>query len=1003
MSVQNTMLPVLKLNLWQHQKDSITEILNYFEKYTGKAFLVKMPTGTGKTGVFACLSRIAKPDLNYLIITPSSALKKQIINELKEGFWNKIGHDKNTLPIQEIHDLLPTTATKTIAEVAGKKYIIVTTIQALQTISANKKYGAEISELKKTADCLIFDEGHKEPAFTWGETVRAFQKPTILFSATPYRNDYKIFNIDKDNFYSLEHNLCQKNNILRQLEIKSLVLPAYGHGTFVTQLLHEINVLMPNLVKQGIKEPKVIIRCETSKDIKKIVAALKKVKKKVIGIHENFSVSDGYSSEVPPQNEQAKYQFYVHQYKLIEGIDNPEFCVVALYSDFASTRLLIQQVGRVLRNPTLAANQSAYLLSLNSKKHQKDWEKYLDYDQLMNTKKKLFDITDVLKVNKEASTLYFSGAFRELIDVNNIDLAKSLLFQKKVNVLFHDNRMTFDEICEELLNEWSKRDYFVLKHDIVSKSILLILYIKYENSQIVKDGVFIEQTLAVTCLHFAKDYLFYYDSEQNNPMFAIESLEPISRDNIIKMLNAKRSVAKVFLHNTDIGSKNVRSKEIHANSVEATAPGLTDFSFFPTRMEANVNDNGQYKRRYIGFQFGRITDFSSKRIELPEFNDWIDNIRKQLSSAVAGPINLFMNRFSQKVDPPNDTTPVSILLDIDSDAITQFTYGTTNDDLSFDDLSANIAGNTFSIVLNSQSYRITIRYIKENKRYHLECNELDNDVANINPDASSLIGYMNANQSFRIIIKGNQYVYSYKNFFRPGLNLISKKKDLDLRPLFNVHNCVSQIKSEKGSSTMKASANKWHKDSLFGLISRFGKGYGDRALEALFSFDHLICDDLSNEIADFIGIDSVNKKLVLIHAKAGKSRLSASAFTEVCGQAVKNLEYLTPYFQAAPAANISRWQSQWQHTQIGKVDRIIHGGLTAKQFWNKYTGLLSDTSLNKEVWLMVGNLFDYKAFEKEINKTKIENVSPQVIQLIYLLRSTWNSISSVGAQLKIIC
>jgi hypothetical protein len=195
----------------------------------------------------------------------------------------------------------------------------------------------------------------------------------------------------------------------------------------------------------------------------------------------------------------------------------------------------------------------------------------------------------------------------------------------------------------------------------------------------------------------------------------------------------------------------------------------------------------------------------------------------------------------------------------------------------------------------------------------------------------------------------------------------------------------------------------WHRDTLFGLVGRLGKGYGDSNLEGLFNLDHLICDDLGSEIADFIGIDVKGKRLIFIHAKAGKSKLSASAFTEVCGQATKNLDYLSPYYQMEPTNNIKRWQGKWTLKNVGSLDRILKGGLTARTFWNLYKKFIADPSCKREVWILVGNTFDFATFEKELNKLKIENVAPEVIQLIYLLRSTWNSVSSVGAQLKIIC
>ena len=177
----------------------------------------------------------------------------------------------------------------------------------------------------------------------------------------------------------------------------------------------------------------------------------------------------------------------------------------------------------------------------------------------------------------------------------------------------------------------------------------------------------------------------------------------------------------------------------------------------------------------------------------------------------------------------------------------------------------------------------------------------------------------------------------------------------------------------------------------------------DMKLESNFSFDFMICDDLCNEIADFIALDTINNRVVLIHAKTGDSKLSATAFQEVCGQATKNLDYLTPYYQTEPTSNIKRWGQDWSLVKVGKVNRVVLGGIKPKDFWSKYVSLISDPSVSREVWIIVGNTFDYKTFEKEINKTKIENVRPEVIQLVYLLRSTWNNISSVGAQLKIFC
>jgi hypothetical protein len=637
---------------------------------------------------------------------------------------------------------------------------------------------------------------------------------------------------------------------------------------------------------------------------------------------------------------------------------------------------------------------------------QKEWQSYLDYDKMVDSRKKLFDITDVLKVNKEASTLYFDGAFRELVNVSEINLSKTILFQKKVNAYFHDGTLTFNDLSASLLEDWGRRDYSILKHEVVGDNCLLILYIKYENSPLVKDGVFIEQTLAVTMLRVDKSHIYYYDSEQNNPMRQIEDLVPVSRENLVKLFKNKRNISKVFLINTDIGSRNVRSKEVQSTSVEFTAPGLSDHSFFPARVEGKVREAGETKRRYLGFQNGRITDATGKRISFEEMQQWIDNVDNELLMNVPiSAMNRFMARYAERVDPPSTVEGVSILLDIDDEDLDSYWFGEEGKAVYFDDLCATIENGAFTLNINDHNFSFNISYASDTKRFTIFSVDLEDHVISKYNDEDGIIAFFNTNQSFRIVLKGNEYVYANKCFFRPGANLISKKKDLDLNQIFSPHSCISKISSEKGDKRrLPVTSGLWHKDTLFGLIARQAVGYSDKKLEANFDFEHLLCDDLQGEIGDFIALDTKKKRVVFIHIKAANSKLSASAFQEICGQATKNLDYLTPYFDKKPMANINKWTRPWSNSKIGTVpSRIIKGGLTPKSFYTNYEKLVSDPSTSREVWLVVGNMFDYTSFSKEINKKKISEVKPEVIQLVYLLRSTWNNVASVGARLRILC
>lgn len=96
------MIDYKKINLWGHQKDAINKAKSYLNSASKESFLLKLPTGSGKTGIIATITRILKEDANVLIVVPSIALKNQIEIEIKDRFWKKISIDKSTLVDKEI-------------------------------------------------------------------------------------------------------------------------------------------------------------------------------------------------------------------------------------------------------------------------------------------------------------------------------------------------------------------------------------------------------------------------------------------------------------------------------------------------------------------------------------------------------------------------------------------------------------------------------------------------------------------------------------------------------------------------------------------------------------------------------------------------------------------------------------------------------------------------------------------------------------------------------------
>src|SRR5262249_15912602 len=63
-----------------------------------------------------------------------------------------------------------------------------------------------LTRFLKGFDLVIVDESHYEPAFVWSQCIRKLGLPTILLSATPYRNDFRYFSITGRFVFNLSFN-----------------------------------------------------------------------------------------------------------------------------------------------------------------------------------------------------------------------------------------------------------------------------------------------------------------------------------------------------------------------------------------------------------------------------------------------------------------------------------------------------------------------------------------------------------------------------------------------------------------------------------------------------------------------------------------------------------------------------------------------------------------------------------------------------------------------------
>jgi len=420
-----------KIPWWTHQKSAIEILSAYIKEFnsrqTDKYSLITIPTGTGKTGIIAGISQLNNDINSALIIAPRVSLRDQLYLNIGDIFFSQFNIDKNSLP-KKVISLDQHNPSKD--EFKDSPLIIVTTIQKL--VSMSKENIDEFNILKDSISMILFDEGHYAPAIEWSQIIKQFDCPTAIFTATPYRNDLKPFNISPEHSFIMTMDEAIENNIVRNLQIKSFP-ETKSDIEFIDNFLHFFE-------GKRDENTRALIRCNNSSEINRLSQLLIEKGYRVIGIHENFNreTPDWLFRKVPnPLSTPA--EIWLHQYKLLEGIDDSRFRIAAIYGQLGNDRSIIQQIGRIIRNPNLIPNQYAWILDWDN--HITNvWENFRKYDtQLRRDGKNCLEIltnpnSAIEFLTRQPTYFYFGRGFKTKLDFDNLNIFTDLQIPLSLNL-----------------------------------------------------------------------------------------------------------------------------------------------------------------------------------------------------------------------------------------------------------------------------------------------------------------------------------------------------------------------------------------------------------------------------------------------------------------------------------------------------------------------------------------------------------------------------------------
>jgi len=203
---------------------------------------------------------------------------------------------------------------------------------------------------------------------------------------------------------------------------------------------------------------------------------------------------------------------------------------------------------------------------------------------------------------------------------------------------------------------------------------------------------------------------------------------------------------------------------------------------------------------------------------------------------------------------------------------------------------------------------------------------------------------------------------------------------------------LSAATSEKGTFT--AAHATFDADSVFGvLVGRIAA-----------NDEVLVCDDLGDEWADFIGIDASHhpKTISFYHAKYDTPSLGASPLQIVVSQAIKNLSRIINLAESDVGAKSGKWANAYANDNVvTAIPRIIRGDAVLLQ--NKITGALSLPDTIRRVFIVTPSLSRAQLEQRFAAFRGGEAPEPHFVQLYQLLMSYFSACSEVGAYAYIVC
>jgi superfamily II DNA or RNA helicase len=1004
-------LPIeIKSNLWSHQVEALDFAIDHLNRFDSPC-LIRMPTGTGKTRVIACLTMLSNPG-SSLVLTPWANLRIQMVENLNHISWMgdiRVPHKHEVVP------LFPSTAEYVLQ--TRKPSILVATFTTLNDLRRDQV--DTYNKLANFISLVLVDEGHYEPAVEWGKSVKGLRTRTVLLTATPYRNDLKLFRIKdpEESTYHFTHEKALDHKIIRDVSFYDL-----ESSTDITDLSEAFIQKWKEIKSKQLlpsQSPRAIVCCYNSNDIETVVSRFQNAGLNSIGIHEQFE--DYTSSNVfrknVPDPLKTNVDIWVHQNKLTEGLDDNRFCCIAFFTPIRNDRKMIQQIGRILRCASNDFPYPAAIFSPEAFSIENEWKAYREFetDLYLLEPHHYRDVVENL-ISSQPKVEYFDKRFRRQFNPSDLSLESQVIIPPSVLVRMVKKTFSLDDYIEDCTDTLNINDAVILGSDIngpcqKTATYALWVYASFKNSRLLHNTSLYEIKLETHCIVIQDNMVILTDSKGYYPYEYLEEHTSIlSQEKLTRYLDKSFRPTNVNINSSIPYDTVVRGAALRGHNILNVPASLIDRLHICRSVEGSSKKKG---RRYIGLINGRlrkqVTEVDRRNFELKTFLSWTESVARILK--LDGSVNPLFSRYMQICPPPENPLPKTICLDLLSQDISiSLTDGR---ECRLKKSSSNISQKKTDVSeqyfcsfyfegagIPDQRVDLKIVYNPVKKRFWFYIDKASviriTHQAEETPSGKNIAEYLNQNQDNIIIgLDGGDIVYQGRNFYKIDyafaeqvlLNLIQRPSNAPL------------CKTEKGSKE-EIELIKKTKSTTFASASLF-KSICERQIELPFEDILLICSDMGSECADFVAANMDQGKLALIHAKAGEgSKISASAFHDVVAQAMKNLVYLTK--NGGTPQGVDNWHSEayWSRTKIPRLCRCPDGFPSKSGIWKLIkSNIINSSDPDLFIILVTTGCCDIHELKKAVHDSQYR--TPETGQLLHLLDGLNGYARQLGVKLLI--